>query len=589
VEKMASYLGIIKTIIGNVVAIAPNGYKRTLEAGDRVFSDEIINTDSTAAVSIEFLDGSTMDIGRNDQAILDNETLSLQNSTLSPGMIESEVESIQQALLDGADPTKITAATAAGEQPATNQNEGTDAVQILHNQPTVTPTSGFDTTPPELSFPVINDDDHHFENKIGDGSLADISNENAAPPIANAVSLQMSVANEKASNHIINGSFEDLNVTRSWGHYDSNRINGWDSNSHIEIWDHVGRYKASDGKQHMELDYARAIDAVSQTMNMSEGKYTLTFDAANRGTMTASNPSNDFNVLWNNQVVASIKGSEISAGASGKWDSFTFEVNATTGNNTLTFIETAQGNNSLGPLLDNIKLIDYSYDLTINATLTDHTESLSSVLIPVSSLNGSTIEEVTGVVSLEGNNYKVTVSDGIDTTVKLLSTTELSDTDINAIKGSVTSSEMSGTTVIDSTTTTTTALNEIDGGVGNDILTGSTGDDLFVWQTSDAGTVSTPAQDQITNFEGNTADSNANPQDVLDLSDLLSNPSNNYGIEGLDNGGHLQLNIGVIDNSGHVAAPVQTIDLNNVTVNLGDNVDDMLATLLNNGAINDGI
>lgn len=417
-------------------------------------------------------------------------------------------------------------------------------------------------------------------------------------PVADAPTLIINVANETATDHIVNGSFENLNVTRAWGHFNSDKIDGWDSDSDIEIWDHVGRFKASEGKQHMELDYARDVDSVSQTMNMTEGQYTLTFDAANRGKMSPSNPSNDFSVLWNNQVVVAIKGSEISNGASGIWETFSFQVDAVTGLNTLTFIETEQGNNTLGPLLDNIKLVDYSYDLTINAALTDTSESLSDVLIPVSSLNGATIQEVTGIVSLEGNNYKVIVSDGIDTSIKLMSAVALNESDINAIKGSVTSSEISESKVLDSETTIETALHEIDGGIGNDILTGSSGDDMifgnagndtltggngddvldggagqdtFIWTSGNSG------EDTVLDFNEN--------EDVLQLADLLAGTGN--GIEGVDHDGHLQLKIGHVDGDGHVNAPSQTIDLN--TVSAGVNPADTLNSLLTAGAINDGV
>ena len=451
-----------------------------------------------------------------------------------------------------------------------------------------------------------------FEYTMSDGTLSDSAVVNlAVSPVADAPRLIMSIS-ETATNHIVNGSFEDLDVTERWDHFNADQINGWDSASDIEIWDHVGSYTASEGQQHMELDYAGAIDSVSQTMNLTAGSYTLTFDAANRGTMTATNPNNDFTVLWNDQVVKSIKGSEISNGADGVWDSFTFEVSALEGANTLSFSETARGNNSNGPLIDNVKLLDYSYDLTINASLIDISESLSQVTIPVASLNGVTIQELIGVVSLDGANYKIAVNDGMDTTVKLLSTTQLMAADINAIQGSISSSEMLGSNVIDTETTTENALLEvanIDSGrdhyvsigstanellqgindgsstnligdagddvlfasVGQDNLTGDAGNDNFVWTKESVDGAGGPA-DLLVDFTVG--------DDTLDLSDLLSDGS--HTIAGLNNGGDLQVQITKVG-----SGVVQLIDLQDVSA--GSDATVSLNNLLNDGSINDGI
>ena len=129
----------------------------------------------------------------------------------------------------------------------------------------------------------------------------------------------------------------------------------------------------------------------------------------------------------------------------------------------------------------------------------------------------------------------------------------------------------------------------ITGGTGNDILTGGTGNDLFIWNSTDVGTSSAPSLDTVTDFSGSVVNPGARSQDVLDLSDLLSDGS--HTIEGLaenNTGGagqHLQLAIKDVATN----TVVQTIDLNNVAVNVGDNTSDMLNNLLANGGINDGI
>jgi len=111
------------------------------------------------------------------------------------------------------------------------------------------------------------------------------------------------------------------------------------------------------------------------------------------------------------------------------------------------------------------------------------------------------------------------------------------------------------------------------GGAGDDTLTGGAGSDSFIWTATDSGT------DSVTDFQ--TTDG-----DVLDLSDLLSNPSNS--IEGIEHGGHLQLKIGVANAvTGEVATPIQTIDVNSIEV--GDNAaaQAMLTSLLTSNNIVD--
>ncbi|OUR72919.1 hypothetical protein A9Q78_05695, partial [Methylophaga sp. 41_12_T18] len=99
------------------------------------------------------------------------------------------------------------------------------------------------------------------------------------------------------------------------------------------------------------------------------------------------------------------------------------------------------------------------------------------------------------------------------------------------------------------------------------------GEDEFVWNSSDVGTVAMPAHDTVMDFD--------DTDDVLNLSDLLSDGS--HTIEGINNGsGDLQLNIKDSSNN-----TVQEIELTGVSIS-GDAVAAM-QSLLASGAINDGI
>ena len=155
---MATEIGIIKTLIGTAVATAADGSQRNLQAGDRVYQDEIITTGAAGAVEVEFTDGSVMTLGRSSQIVLDTETFNPLDVAEAPADAASEVDALQQALLEGADPTQIGEATAAGAGAGAGGNEGSDFVTVDYLAPEVTPTSGFDTTGITVEFDELEEE-----------------------------------------------------------------------------------------------------------------------------------------------------------------------------------------------------------------------------------------------------------------------------------------------------------------------------------------------------------------------------------------------------------------------------------------------
>jgi Ca2+-binding RTX toxin-like protein len=243
---------------------------------------------------------------------------------------------------------------------------------------------------------------------------------------------------------------------------------------------------------------------------------------------------------------------------------------------------TAPLNNTDDYLINSItfdNVTSYSYNLNVIAGFTDVDGSETLGDVTIASLPSGT--------TLVGST--------------LTSDTPLTDVQVNAITASVTSTEASNSDVATTTVTTkivfsgldataetadlliegTTGADTIIGGAGDDIifgdsgsdsLTGGAGADMFIWNEADVaiGTV-----DTVVDF--NSA------EDVINLSDLLSDGS--HSVEGIDNttgGSHLQLDI---KDSGGVV--VQSIDLNGVAI-VGT-AEDTLQSLLNSGAINDGI
>ena len=114
---MNGLAGTIKTIIGQVFAISPDGSRRLLTEGDRILAGEQIETGATGAVTIALPNGKNLDLGR------DSHWDSTQNSLSPEATDQTDIAAIQQAIADGQDPTQILEATAAGPQSPSGSGE----------------------------------------------------------------------------------------------------------------------------------------------------------------------------------------------------------------------------------------------------------------------------------------------------------------------------------------------------------------------------------------------------------------------------------------------------------------------------------
>jgi len=144
---MATQIGVITAVVGTVTATAEDGSIRTLQAGDRVYANEVISTGPAGAIEIEFADGSVMDLGRDSQAMLDSAVFNPNATEFAESEVDDvpdDVAAIQQAILEGEDPTEAGEATAAGAG-VEGSDGGHDAVFVNYLNPEVTPDAGFET------------------------------------------------------------------------------------------------------------------------------------------------------------------------------------------------------------------------------------------------------------------------------------------------------------------------------------------------------------------------------------------------------------------------------------------------------------
>lgn len=155
---MAAQVGVVTALLGSANSTSEIGTQRSLQLGDDVFQNELVSTGLDSAIEIEFNDGSVMDLGRCSQTVLNNEVFDLTASEAAFASADSDVEAIQQALLEGVDPSQIAEATAAGAGSGAGGNEGHQPIYIDHESKSVIVTSGFDTTGISIAFDDIEEE-----------------------------------------------------------------------------------------------------------------------------------------------------------------------------------------------------------------------------------------------------------------------------------------------------------------------------------------------------------------------------------------------------------------------------------------------
>ncbi|EUB84545.1 hypothetical protein PMI25_001732 [Pseudomonas sp. GM30] len=144
---MSSVVAIVKSIVGQVFVVSPEGVRRVLVEGDRLYVGDQIDTGLSGAVSLELADGRTLDLGRETQwsANAPDSSTDLAEATAQAA---PSVAELQQAIAAGADPTTALEATAAGATAAGTGGAaggGHSFVMLDATAGRVDPTIGFPT------------------------------------------------------------------------------------------------------------------------------------------------------------------------------------------------------------------------------------------------------------------------------------------------------------------------------------------------------------------------------------------------------------------------------------------------------------
>ncbi|MBD8226328.1 retention module-containing protein [Pseudomonas fluorescens] len=143
-----SSVAVVKSIVGQVFAVSPEGIRRLLVEGDRLFAGEQVDTGASGAVSLELADGRIIDLGRDTQWSA-NAPDSVTDLSAATAQAAPSVAELQQAIAAGADPTQDLEATAAGPAAAGADGAvggGHSFVVLEATAGVVDPTIGYPTT-----------------------------------------------------------------------------------------------------------------------------------------------------------------------------------------------------------------------------------------------------------------------------------------------------------------------------------------------------------------------------------------------------------------------------------------------------------
>jgi VCBS repeat-containing protein len=197
---MATLIGIVSKVIGQVFAVAGDGTRRALVEGDRLFAGDQLVTGAEGAVAVHLQNGQELTLGRGSSLQMNAQLLAHQSphvdtaEAVTPSQVQlTDVEQLQKAIAAGDDPTQTAEATAAGPSssgPGGGAAGGGHSFVMLEEvagrvDPTIGfPTAGFNGIP---EFP---EERHNADINTGDDGAPVITPVVNNPVTLNGLSVQ---------------------------------------------------------------------------------------------------------------------------------------------------------------------------------------------------------------------------------------------------------------------------------------------------------------------------------------------------------------------------------------------------------------
>ncbi|WP_192553079.1 retention module-containing protein [Pseudomonas sp. IzPS59] len=192
---MATLIGTVTKVIGQVFAQAADGSRRALVEGDRLFTGDQLITGAEGAVAVHLQNGQELTLGRDSSMTLTGQLLANHAphvdapEALTPSDAQlTDVAQIQKAIAAGEDPTQSAEATAAGPDAPGDANGGKGGghsfVLLTEVAGRVDPVVGFPTAGFN-GIPEFPQERHYAVIDNGDNTPAPV----IPPPVNNLVTL----------------------------------------------------------------------------------------------------------------------------------------------------------------------------------------------------------------------------------------------------------------------------------------------------------------------------------------------------------------------------------------------------------------
>ncbi|WP_248742888.1 MULTISPECIES: retention module-containing protein [unclassified Pseudomonas] len=192
---MATLIGTVTKVIGQVFAQSADGSRRALVEGDRLFTGDQLITGAEGAVAVHLQNGQELTLGRDSSMTLTGQLLANHAphvdapEALTPSDAQlTDVAQIQKAIAAGEDPTKSAEATAAGPDAPGDANGGKGGghsfVLLTEVAGRVDPVVGFPTAGFN-GIPEFPQERHYAVIDNGDNTPAPV----IPPPVNNLVTL----------------------------------------------------------------------------------------------------------------------------------------------------------------------------------------------------------------------------------------------------------------------------------------------------------------------------------------------------------------------------------------------------------------
>ncbi|WP_141233075.1 retention module-containing protein, partial [Pseudomonas sp. Irchel 3E19] len=193
---MATLIGTVTKVIGQVFAQGIDGTRRALVEGDKLFAGDQLITGAEGAVAVHLQNGQELTLGRDSSLTMTGQLLAGQAAhvnaaeAVTPSDAQlTDVEQIQKAIAAGDDPTQSAEATAAGPNaPGNTTGElggGHSFVLLTEVGGRVDPIIGF----PTAGFNGIPEFPEERRNAVIDNGNDTVAPVVPPPPVNNPVTL----------------------------------------------------------------------------------------------------------------------------------------------------------------------------------------------------------------------------------------------------------------------------------------------------------------------------------------------------------------------------------------------------------------